>query len=181
MSWSPTSLPGHDVHPNQWTQISTSFVCRPIHMHDMQMSSQVLHSMCPSSCSLSLKRVVLTQDSTRLEALLTWMEEEPVQGSILYVVRFTLILRHILCLVSQLLCLYSHPWLLPIVLCLCPNTELPCRMPTPEDWMHSLIDCLLTIRQSVVASSRTASWPQKCSKALQRSQRSKIPALVQYT
>ena len=26
------------------------------------------------------------QDSTRLEALLTWMEEEPVQGSIFFVV-----------------------------------------------------------------------------------------------
>lgn len=28
------------------------------------------------------------QDSTRLEALLTWMEEEPVQGSIFFVVCF---------------------------------------------------------------------------------------------
>lgn len=27
------------------------------------------------------------QDSERLEALLTWMEEEPVQGSIFFVVR----------------------------------------------------------------------------------------------
>ena len=31
------------------------------------------------------------QDSERLEALLTWMEEEPVQGSIFFVVHFFMV------------------------------------------------------------------------------------------
>ena len=39
---------------------------------------------------LSCRHIGHVQDSTRLEALLTWMEEEPVQGSIFFVVHFTL-------------------------------------------------------------------------------------------
>ena len=37
------------------------------------------------------------QDSTRLEALLTWMEEEPVQGSIFFVVCFEFHVMHLVC------------------------------------------------------------------------------------
>lgn len=61
-------------------------------MQDMHILSQA-HAESGSAQAMSHQRFGLMQDSTRLEALLTWMEEEPVQGSILFVVCFTLILH----------------------------------------------------------------------------------------
>ena len=97
-SCSSTSVP--TTHPKS----EQALVCGHLHMQDMQGLKGFAHGV-------RHQNVGLMQDSTRLEALLTWMEEEPVQGSILFVVWFTLPLQRVLRLVHNLFVIViRHPF-----------------------------------------------------------------------
>ena len=92
------------------------------------------------------------QDSTRLEALLTWMEEEPVQGSIFFVVgiKHAHVTCPATCSASLWCCLWSSH--LPACSCTC-EMMFPCVLACSCSTARSARKLLITTAGTVGSTS----------------------------